>query len=60
LEPVERTQDHSYELPITQTELANAFGLSTVHMNRTLQDLRGEELITWQGKTLVINDWERL
>src|SRR3712207_954152 len=60
LESVGRTQDHSYELPITQSELADAFGLSTVHMNRTLQDLRGEELISWQGKTLVIHDWERL
>ena len=60
LESVGRTQDHSYELPITQTELADAFGLSAVHMNRVLQDLRGEELISWQSKTLVIHDWERL
>jgi CRP-like cAMP-binding protein len=60
LESVGRTQDHSYALPITQSELADAFGLSTVHMNRVLQDLRGEELISWQGKTLVIHDWKRL
>ena len=60
LQTVGLTRDHSYDLPITQTELADAFGLSTVHMNRTLQDLRGERLIVSQGKTLVINDWERL
>ena len=60
LQEVGLTRDHSYELPITQTELSDAFGLSTVHVNRTLQDLRGEGLITWQGKTVVINDWARL
>ncbi len=53
-------QKRTYGLPITQTELADAFGLSTVHVNRTLQDLRDDGLITLQGKTLVINDWERL
>jgi CRP-like cAMP-binding protein len=60
LQAVGLTRDHSYELPITQTELADAFGLSNVHMNRTFQDLRGEGLITSEGKTVVINDWERL
>jgi CRP-like cAMP-binding protein len=60
LQTVGLTRDHSFDLPITQAELADAFGLSSVHVNRTLQELRGEGLITSQGKTLVINDWERL
>jgi CRP-like cAMP-binding protein len=60
LQAVGLTRDHSYDLPITQAELADAFGLSPVHVNRTFQDLRGQGLITSQGKTLVINDWERL
>src|SRR3954454_23807026 len=60
LQAVSLTRDHSYELPITQTELGDAFALSTVHVNRTFQTLRSEGLITSQGKTLVINDWERL
>ncbi len=60
LRSVGLTRDHSFELPITQTELGDAFGISTVHVNRTLQDLRGEGLITSEGKTVVINDWERL
>jgi CRP-like cAMP-binding protein len=60
LQAVGLTRDHSFDLPITQAELADAFGLSSVHVNRTLQELRGEGLITSQGKTLVINDWERL
>jgi CRP-like cAMP-binding protein len=36
----------SYELPITQEELGDTLGLSTVHVNRTLQALRAENLIT--------------
>ena len=60
LQAVGLTRDHSFDLPITQAELADAFGLSSVHVNRSLQELRGDGLITSQGKTLVIKDWERL
>ena len=31
-----------------------------MHINRVLQQLRGEGLITSHGKTVIINDWERL
>jgi CRP-like cAMP-binding protein len=50
-------QDNSYDLPITQDELGDAFGISTVHVNRMFQDLRADGLITSRGKTLIINDW---
>ena len=50
----------SYELPITQTELADTVGLTNVHVNRVLQRLRGDGLITLTGKHLVILDVERL
>jgi len=53
-------KDDRYELPVTQEELGDAFGISTVHVNRGLQDLRADGLITSSGKTLIINDWERL
>lgn len=52
--------DDSYELPATQEELGDAFGMSTVHVNRVLQDLRGDGLITSRGKLLIINDLARL
>ena len=48
------------DLPITQTELADATGLSTVHVNRTLQQLRGERLLEWRGGTLAVSDWQGL
>ena len=52
--------DDSYQLPVTQQELGDALGLSIVHVNRTLQDLRGQGLISWKGKTVEITDWEGL
>ena len=50
----------SYELPITQGELADTMGLSDVHMNRVIQRLRKDKLITLTGKNLVILDYDRL
>jgi CRP-like cAMP-binding protein len=48
------------EFPITQTELADAIGLTPVHVNRTLQDMRAQGLISLQDKQLIIPDLERL
>lgn len=52
--------DWSFVLPLTQAELGDALGLSTVHVNRVLQELRGDGLIRSEGKTLIIEDWEGL
>lgn len=46
--------------PVTQTDLADALGLSLVHVNRTLQELRREGLISWIARDFVIEDWPRL
>jgi CRP-like cAMP-binding protein len=54
------TNGHSCELPITQAELADALGLSTVHVNRSLQELRGKGLITLRGSLLTVEDWDGL
>lgn len=50
------TDGDSCELPATQAELGDATGLSTVHVNRTLQDLRARGLVVLKGKTLTIPD----
>lgn len=50
----------SFRLPITQAELADTMGLSAVHVNRVLQQLRRDGLITWIGDELVICDPKRL
>jgi CRP-like cAMP-binding protein len=48
------------ELPVTQTELADATGLSTVHVNRTLQSLRKKKLISWKDNRFEVLDWAGL
>jgi cAMP-binding proteins - catabolite gene activator and regulatory subunit of cAMP-dependent protein kinases len=60
LRAVGLTNDHSYQLPLTQSELADATGISTVHVNRVLQDLKKDGLVTFQNGSLVIEDWEGL
>jgi CRP-like cAMP-binding protein len=60
LEAVGLTKDHTCEIPITQNELADATGLSNVHVNRVLQELRGDNLIIFKGSTLEIPDREKL
>jgi CRP-like cAMP-binding protein len=47
---------NSCTLPLTQVELAETMGLSPVHVNRTLQELRRQKLITLEGGTLTIQD----
>jgi CRP-like cAMP-binding protein len=49
-------EGNSCTLPLTQVELAETLGLSPVHVNRTLQELRRQKLITLEGGTLTIQD----
>ena len=49
MEVVEPQEDGAFALPVTQEVLADALGLSMVHMNRTLQQLRRERLIEFTG-----------
>ena len=53
-------QGNTCDLPMTQAELADAQGISTVHVNRVLQDLRGAGLISLKGSTLTVLDWDEL
>jgi len=54
------TDNADFELPITQHEIADAQGLTTVHVNRMLRRLRKEGFITLESGRLVINDVARL
>ena len=49
-----------FAFPVTQTDLADATGLSTVHLNRTLQELRAAGLITLRDRSLTILDLQAL
>lgn len=50
----------SYELPMTQEHLADATGLTQVHVNRTLKTLEEGGLIARTKKSVSIADWKRL
>lgn len=60
LRSVGLTNGDACELPIAQTDLADALGLSAVHTNRVLQELRGEGLIGLRGGTLTVPDLDAL
>ena len=52
--------ENVFEFPATQADLADALGLSNVHVNRVLQDLRRDGLITWTRTTVTILRWKEL
>lgn len=49
-----------FSFPVTQAALADAVGISTVHVNRVLQELRQRNLIVWEGGWVEVPDWEAL
>jgi len=49
-----------FQLPLTQTHLADATGLTSVHVNRTLRALREAGLVFVTGWTVRILDWDEL
>jgi CRP-like cAMP-binding protein len=60
LEAVGRASGRICDLPLTQVHLSQATGLSTVHVNRSLKELRQRGLITFAGRRLTIPDWDGL
>lgn len=56
LRPVGMVDGNSCIMPITQMDLADATGLSVVHLNRTVQELRASGLIVLRERTLTIPD----
>ena len=45
-----------FDMPLTQQEIGDTVGLSTVHVNRVLQELRGQGLIELRSKRLIIRN----
>lgn len=51
----------NYELPMTQEQLADATGLTPVHVNRTIKSLEADGLIDrTSARSIVIGDWRKL
>jgi CRP-like cAMP-binding protein len=60
LKTVGLADDEGYALPLTQAEVADATGLTSVHVNRMLRKLRNEDLLTFRNGRVTIHDWEGL
>lgn len=52
--------ESKFPLPLTQMDLSDALGISAVHTNRTLQEIRAMGLISLRSRELRILDWEGL
>ncbi len=52
--------DKSCLMPLTQTELGECTGLSTVHVNRNIQQLRAAKFISLDAGVLTVLDWAGL
>lgn len=52
--------DIVFDLPVTQTQLADATALTPVHVNRTLQSLRAEGLVDWHQRVVRLPRFEAL
>lgn len=60
LHSVGRAHNCRCDFPLTQSDVADATGLTSVHVNRTLQELRRDRLIELERKQLQILNLERL
>jgi CRP-like cAMP-binding protein len=54
------TRGYTCDFPVTQSVMGDALGLSTVHVNRSLMELRGEGLIRLEKQVLTILKWDEL
>ena len=48
------------DIPMTQEQMADATGLTAVHVNRMLQEMRNDGLLLGNGKRFRILDWDGL
>ena len=53
---VGKTTDHTFEFPLTQRELSECLGLTVVHVNRTLQELRRRRIVEAENRHITIVD----
>lgn len=57
---IQRYRNGSFPFPMTQEQIADALGLTPVHVNRSLQALRAEGLVRVSRGEVTIIDWEGL
>jgi len=57
LERQDLVTEYGYELPMSQEQIGDATGLTSVHVNRMLRDLERDGLITRHSRTIRFPDW---
>ena len=60
LELVDQVENRQYHLPLSQPLLADALGLSVVHVNRTLRKLQNDGLVSISARRMTILDYDAL
>jgi CRP-like cAMP-binding protein len=60
LKAVALASDCEFEFPLSQAVMADALGLSPVHVNRTIRELRERNLISLRARVLKILDWDKI
>jgi CRP-like cAMP-binding protein len=60
MEAMGLAENRRCDLRLTQADLSEATGLSVVHVNRTLQSLRSQGLISFGKGQLTVHDWDAL
>lgn len=60
LSVVERAPELTCDFPFTQASIGDITGMSVVHVNRSLKELRSARLISFSGGVLSVLDWSGL
>jgi CRP-like cAMP-binding protein len=60
LDDVGLVHDGEFELPLTQADAGDVLGVSAVHVNRVIQELRARNVVTWDRRRVQIKDWDAL
>src|SRR5947209_3736977 len=60
LQSVELAQNLCFSIPWTQTDVADACGISNVHANRVVQELRRLGVLEWDSRKVRIQDWNAI
>ena len=60
LEAIRTGEQRNYEFPMSQEQLADAVGLTPVHVNRTLRGFDAEGLIERTHRSIIIQNWREL
>ena len=60
LQAVGLASNYSISIPWTQADVADLTGISTVHANRVVRELRRLGVVEWETKRVRIHDWETL